>query len=258
MPSCPACGRTASGRYCSACGSPLAAHTCVECDAPLEPDARFCNQCGTPVGGRAAPRADHPAAAASSTDSKLPWLIAGAAFVLLLAIVLVRGRGGPTPESSPPFTSMPGTAAGSRAPDISSLSPRERADRLYDRVMRYAEQGQTDSLRFFAPMAMSAFEMVQPLDAHVRYDLGRVAEVAGQEPVARAQADTILAAEPNHLLGLTLASTAARMRDDAAAFRTFDRRLLAAETSERRRAVDEYQRHARDIDMALDRARRQN
>ena len=115
-----------------------------------------------------------------------------------------------------------------------------------------------DSLQFFAPMAMSAFEMLRPVDAHVRYDLGRVAEVAGQEPIARAQADTILAAAPKHLLGLTLASTAARMRNDAAAFGTFDRRLIAAEPAERRRSVEEYQLHSRDIDRALERARRQN
>ena len=255
MRPCPACGRNATGRYCSACGSPLSANTCTECDAPLEPDARFCNHCGTPVGGRSITRTSS-AAGSPSKDSKLPWLIAGAAFVLLLALVVIRGRGGPAPDT-PPMVGPAATATASRAPDISSLSPRERADRLYDRVMRYAEGGQTDSLQFFAPMAMASFEMVRPFDAHVRYDLGRIAEVAGIEPVARAQADTILAAEPAHLLGLTLASTAARMRNDAAAFHTFDRRLVAAAPAERRRAVDEYQRHARDIDQALERARRQ-
>jgi len=255
MPACPACGRSATGRYCSACGSPLTANTCIECDAPLEPDARFCNQCGTPVGGKAAVRR-YDAAPARSKDSILPWVIAGAAFVLLLALVAIRGRGGSAPDASPTFDPASAPAA-SRAPDISSLSPRERADRLYDRVMRYAEAGQTDSLQFFAPMAIASFEMVRPVDAHVRYDLGRIAEVAGLEPVARAQADTILATEPAHLLGLTLASTAARMRNDAAAFQQFDRRLIAAEPAERRRAVDEYQRHSRDIDQAIERARRQ-
>src|SRR5687767_11264172 len=197
MPACPACGRNATGRYCSACGSPLSANTCAECDAPLEPDARFCNQCGTPVGSRSTTRASS-AAASPSNDSKLPWVIAGAAFLLLLALVVIRGRGGPAPDTPPTFDpASAGTA--SRAPDISSLSPRERADRLYDRVMRYAEAGQTDSLQFFAPMAIASFEMVRPFDAHVRYDLGRIAEVAGSEPVARAQADTILATDPAHL-----------------------------------------------------------
>ena len=254
MPACPACGRAATGRYCSACGSPLTTNTCAECDAPLEPDARFCNQCGTPVGGKSAVRT-HDAATAQTKDSVLPWIIAGGALVLLLGLVYVRGRGGPAPDSSP--TLDPASAVGApRAPDISSMSPRERADRLYDRVMRYAEQGQTDSLQFFAPMAMASFEQITPMDAHVRYDLGRIAEVAGLEPIARAQADTILATAPTHLLGLTLASTAARMRNDAAAFQKFDRRLIAAEPTERRRGVEEYQRHARDIDQALERARR--
>jgi len=40
-------------------------------------------------------------------------------------------------------------AAGARAPDISSLSPQERADRLYNRVMLLATQGKADSVQFF-------------------------------------------------------------------------------------------------------------
>ena len=202
--------------------------------------------------------ASAPGGAAAPKDSILPWAIAGTALVALIALVAIQGRDGGAPPlaAASPTPERP-AGSGARAPDISALSPRERADRLYDRVMRYAEQGQTDSLQFFAPMAMAALEMIQPADAHTRYDLGRIAEVAGNEPVARAQADTILAAQPAHLLGLTLASTAARMRSDAAATRRFEQRLIAAAPAERRRQVDEYQQHARDIDLALERARRQ-
>ncbi|HXI97884.1 MAG TPA: hypothetical protein VNG73_03005, partial [Gemmatimonadaceae bacterium] len=46
-------------------------------------------------------------------------------------------------------------SGGVRAPDISSLSPQERADRLYNRVMLLATQGKVDSVQFFAPMALT-------------------------------------------------------------------------------------------------------
>ena len=96
-----------------------------------------------------------------------------------------------------------------RAPDISSLSPSERADRLFDRVMRLKEQGKQDSVEFFAPMVMSAYQMMGPLNADQHYDLGRIGEVTGVTDLARAEADTILKANPAHLLGLALAAHAA-------------------------------------------------
>src|SRR5207248_10749996 len=101
-----------------------------------------------------------------------------------------------------------------RAPDISSLSPQERADRLYNRVMLLAGQGKIDSVRFFAPMALTAYQMLSPLNADQRYDMGRIGEVAGALPLAKAQADRHLRGNPNHPLGLTPESRAARFLGD--------------------------------------------
>lgn len=143
-----------------------------------------------------------------------------------------------------------------RAPDISSLSPRERADRLYDRVMRLSSEGKTDSVQFFAPMALSVYQSLGPLDADLRYDFGRVAEVTGAPEIARAQADSILAGDSTHLLGLVLGMRAAQLRGDSTASRGFARRLLAAEPSENAKALPEYQRHQGDILEALAEARR--
>ena len=138
-----------------------------------------------------------------------------------------------------------------RAPDISQLTPRERADRLFDRVMALHERGRTDSVQFFAQMAIAAYQMLQPLDMDARYDMGRIAEVAGLTDFARAQADTILRANANHLLGLVLAIRATRSTGDERAATGFERRLVAAAPAERRRALPEYVRHAADIDAAL-------
>jgi hypothetical protein len=89
-----------------------------------------------------------------------------------------------------------------------------------------------------------------------RFELGRIAELADVKDIVTAQADTILTASPTHLLGLTLASTAARMRGDAKAQADFDKRLLAAADAERAKNLQEYQVTQIDLDSALARARR--
>jgi len=142
-----------------------------------------------------------------------------------------------------------------RGPDISQLTPRERADRLYDRIMGLQQRGRTDSIQFFAQMAIPAYQMVQPLDAGARYAMGRIAEAAGLADFAQAQADTILREEPTHLLGLVLAIRAARLAGNESTATAAERRLIAAEPAERRRNRAEYTRHRDEIDAALDVAR---
>ena len=78
--------------------------------------------------------------------------------------------------------------------------------RLYNRVMGQHERGRADSVRLFAPMAITAYQQLGPLDLDQRYDMGRIAAISGDEALARAEADTILAKHPNHLLGLILAA----------------------------------------------------
>ena len=143
-----------------------------------------------------------------------------------------------------------------RAPDISSLSPQERADRLYNRVMLLAGQGKVDSVQFFAPMALTAYQMLEPLNADQRYDMGRIAEVAGALPLAKAQADTILRDNPNHLLGLILEARLATLTGDTTKLHSYERSLIAAQKSELAMKRDEYVRHQDDITNALQRARK--
>lgn len=146
--------------------------------------------------------------------------------------------------------------AGARAPDISSLSPQERADRLYNKVMMLATQGKTDSVLFFAPMALTAYQMLSPLNADQRYDMGRIGEVAGALPLAKAQADSILRENPNHLLGLILEARLATLTGDSTGLHTYERRLIAAAKSETSKKREEYLRHQDDITSALQQARK--
>jgi hypothetical protein len=138
------------------------------------------------------------------------------------------------------------------------MTPREIADRLFDRVMRLSagtSQAESDSAQFFATMALQQYarmpELGVPMDADLRYDMGRIAEVVGRADVAAAQADTILREQPKHLLGLVLAIKAASLQGDAAKAADARRRLAAAAPAERARGLDEYQRHGNDIDAAL-------
>jgi hypothetical protein len=145
-------------------------------------------------------------------------------------------------------------AGASAAPDISAMSPEERGSRLFNRVMLYNEQGKADSARLFAPMAIQAIEMIGPLDAHARYDIGVISAAVGDVARARGEADTILAARPNHLLGLVLAIRAADLTGNSGAVARLSRRLLAAAPAERATDLKEYVEHVRDIDDALKKA----
>ena len=241
--------------------------TCASCGALMTPGARFCHRCGAPAGVRGAaaappPTPDSVAAprALSANRSVVPWVVGVAALLALVIAVAVQqstttpAPGAPTAgdvAAAPPFAG----GAPVRAPDISSLTPRERADRLYDRVMRQAAEGKTDSATFFASMATQAYELLGQLDNDLRYDYGRMAEVAGNLELAQAQVDTILASHPDHLLGLTLGARVAQLRNDGAARDRYNGRLLAVEGTELKKPLDEYTRHRGDIDAAIAEAR---
>lgn len=204
--------------------------------------------------------------------SILPW---GVAFLALLALVAMaagrnfgRAKGSAVDGSANalPTTAMDGQAAGVQAapfaaggggaaPDIGNMTPSERASRLYVRVMEYAEAGKVDSVAIFAPMVMAAHEMLPSPTLDERYHFGRVAEVVGAGAVAKAQADTMLAANPKSLLGLLLAARAARVEQNSAAAAGFDARLLAALAAELATGNADYENHRAEIDRAVADAR---
>ena len=255
---CARCGEAGSGKFCTGCGSALRSVACASCGEAMPPGALFCPSCGA---GSSAPSARVPV----PTDRRdhLPRLIGGAALLVLVAFVsgVLSGRrsggsgtgddAGRTPLSQSPAAG-PGLAGGT-APDISAMSPEERASRLFNRVMMYSEQGKMDSARFFAPMAIQAYEMMGPVDAHAQYDIGVISAAAGDVARARAEADSILARRSNHLFGLILAIRAAELSGDAAAVTRYRQQLVAAAPAERS-ALKEYAEHSRDIDEALAKA----
>jgi hypothetical protein len=244
---CPSCKSQATGKFCSNCGATLVATTCAACSASLAPGAKFCHRCGTPAGSDA----PHPQ---PGFNAALPWAVAGIALVAFIALVagqrFSRSPQQPAPDASAaPFAS--GAPTGTRAPDISNLTPAEAAARLYDRIMGAYERGQADTVQLFAPMAITSYGMIGDLNLDQHYDVGRIAQVSGDAQLAQAEADTILARNPNHLLGLILAANAAKMRNDVAAERSYYDKLKAAAPTEQPKQLNEYLEHQNDITTAL-------
>ena len=213
-PFCPECGKAATGNYCQHCGAKLGGRFCNECGAKIAPNARFCNQCGD----KAASGDGHRAAAAAAVGGQnLPWWIAGIAMFGLIIVVgtqMVRpdGPGAPTPVQP---AAGPG---GGAPPDISSMTPIEAADRLYERVMRAIARGDSAEARQFMPMAVGAYARARPLNLDGLFHLSLLQRTAGSLDAALATAQEILAEDPDHLLGLHAAAqaTAELGRDDEA------------------------------------------
>jgi hypothetical protein len=206
-----------------------------------------------------------------TSANTLPWIVAAIALVTLLAYLAGntfnsrRGSSLDAPQNAlrqaglddrGPSDAGPPEAGAVRAPDISQLSPQERADRLFNRVMSLNGQGKSDSVLFFAPMAIESYRMLSPLNTDQRYDLGRIAEVAGALPLAKAQADTILQENPTHLLGLVLAARVASLENRPADRVSYVAKLEKAYPSEVAKKLPEYDRHAADIKDVMGSAKR--
>jgi len=209
---------------------------CHACGTALAPTARFCHKCGAPVGG----------APAAGWRAGLPWGVAGLALGALIAVVGLRLGAGRTQSGDEPAPLPAG--AGVRAPDISQMSPEERATRLYNRVMRLHSEGQADSAELFLPMARQAYAMVPTLDVDARYHIGVLALTAGDAAAALAQADSIRRAAPSHLFGFMLRARALELRHDTAGARRAYREFLQHEAAERARQRPEYSDHAQNLD----------
>lgn len=241
-----------SGKFCSECGAPLGPVACAGCGAKLPPRARFCSECGTPVAGAA--RAPAARAQPLPRSDRMSWYVAGVAVLALLVVivVLVARRSGPAAGAE---AAAPASGPGRATTDLSSLTPRQSADMLFNKIMTLHEAGKTDSVTFFAPMALQAYAMLgSDLDADARLHLGLIELAIGQPDPAAAQGDTILRAAPKHLFGWLLEARAAQEANDTAAMRRSMRTFLRNYQAERAKNLPEYTEHAQMLQEARDQA----
>ena len=228
---CPGCGAESAGNFCAQCGASLQSSVCAGCGAALLPGARFCTYCGTRSGTKPAPTVQ--------SGSSLPWYIAGGALLLIALILLLPML------RRDPVADVPASQLGGGAPGPLIGTPREQADRLYDRIMREREAGDTAQAKFFVPMALQAYQNAAPLDHDGLFHLAAIQVVGGDFAGARSTADRILADNPNHLLALAVAAEAATRAGDTAEARELYQRFLDAYDTETAKTLQEYQDHAR-------------
>ena len=161
-----------------------------------------------------------------------------------LAVLLFRqpaaggpGQGGAvaTPVATPPEAGP--------APDISSLTPRERFIRLYDRVIGAAQAGDQATVDRFLPMALGAYGMLDSIDADARYHLAMIQLHVGDPAGAQAQADTLTRLEADHLFGWVIEAAVARWNKDTGRRDAAYRELLSRWDREMATAKPEYAEH---------------
>jgi hypothetical protein len=150
-------------------------------------------------------------------------------------------------SSGEPGPSGLGAAAGA-APDISQMSPRERFDRLFNRVMQAAEQGDSAQVERFTPMALGAYAQLDSVDIDARYHAAILRIQSGDPAGALALADTILTQSPGHLFGYLIRGTAAAARGDTAARTRAERDFLAHYDAEMKANRPEYLEHRPALD----------
>src|SRR5207245_8926947 len=181
---------------------------CHACGAQLAGTARFCHKCGAQVGGAPPP--------AAGWRGGLPWGVAGIAVGALVTVLALRVGAGSREQGAGGRADAPAPASRLPPPDISQMSPEERATRLYNRVMSLHSQGKADSAEFFLPMALQAYAMLPALDIDGRYHIGVLDLTGGDYAGALAQADSIHRAVPAHLFAFMLRARAFELRHDAA------------------------------------------
>lgn len=236
---CPSCGAPASGNFCNNCGTPLRGRTCAGCSAQVPPTSRFCPKCGTAVGE----------VAIAGGQAKTPWVvagIAGAGILMLLLVILVKRE--PRTEAANTSEAPFASSSGATPPDISNMTPRERFDRLYNKVMAAAESGDNGTVQQFTPMAVMAYSQLDTVDADARFHLALLSLHTGDSKVVEALADSILEEAPGHLFAFMIRGAAARFSKDDAALRQAYTDFLNHYEAEMKAGRPEYTDHKRSVD----------
>lgn len=169
--------------------------------------------------------------------------------LVALALVLTARREGNRAAASGPDTQTAASDA-EAPPDLSTMSPRERFDRLYNRVMRAAEQGDSTTVLRFSPMAFAAYDQLDAVDADARYHAAVLRlHVQSDTAAALRQADTILQQHPRHLFGFLVRGMAGRLVGDERLLRRATADFMAAWDAETKAGRPEYRDHQAMLDQ---------
>lgn len=220
-------------------GKPAGANFCPSCGAPATAGANFCQSCGANLQGGAAHKQ-------RDVVSIVLYSVIGIAItVAVVGVVYVAGENKVAPPPAPAPTSP--AARTEQPPDLSRMSPREAADRLFNRVVMASEQGDMPEVLRFAPKALQAYEGLADLDADAHYHLGLIHASVGDFDAVREQVAILRQYAPSHLLGLILEHDAAEKSDDQQGAAMAAIAFEAAYTAEIMAGRPEYEAHGNTI-----------
>lgn len=231
--------RNQKGKTSSA-GKRPAGLPCPSCKTATLPEANYCHACGKALRGQSAHQRRDPVTVAL-------YSIIGIAVVGTIAgLVYIANENN---VAAPPTTAVNTSPADSgQSVDLSSMSPREAADRLFNRVMMAEEQGDAQEVLQFAPKAIKAYDLVGSLDADAHYHIGLVHAALGDVDKVQKQVEILKRYSPNHLLGLLLEHSAAEKTGDADAAAKVSDAFAAAYASEIQPGRPEYEAHKNSIE----------
>ena len=130
------------------------------------------------------------------------------------------------------------------------MSPRERFDRLYNRVMRAAEQGDTATVHRFSPMAFMAYQQLDAIDPDAQYHAAVLRLHVEQDTAGALRlADSIQQSVPHHLFASLIRGTAGRLTGNDRLVTLANREFLAAWDAEMKAVRPEYRDHQAMLDQ---------
>jgi hypothetical protein len=123
------------------------------------------------------------------------------------------------------------------------MTPREAADRLYDRVMTAVSTSDEATVQRFIPMALAAYDMAKPLDADGMYHLSVLQRANADFKASLATAQEALKTAPDHLLLVAAEGEASEGLGDMAAAKKYWKQFLDVYDKQRALGLEEYEAH---------------
>ncbi|MDH3472611.1 MAG: zinc ribbon domain-containing protein [Rhodospirillales bacterium] len=218
---------------------------CPSCGAAAVAGARFCHACGASL--------EAGSGGGKWSAGLLTGLAAAAVFIAVAVFGMVMySERASDPSSSlaatAPVLDAPAATSPGGLPDLSRLTPREAADRLFNRVMMASEQGDRAEALRFVPMAVEAYEGLPTLDRDAHYHLGLIHGVAGDRAEVERQIAAMRQGAPDHLLALVLEHRGAERSGDSAAVSRVLAAFAAAYDAEIAKRRPEYEAHSNTIE----------
>ena len=187
----------------------------------------------------------------------MAWGVAGALVTLSLVLVVLSVRKGDA--AAGPAMGNAGNASSEQAqsaassgtpPDISAMTPRERFDRLFNRIMTASSSGDSTTVVNFTPMGLQAYSQLPSADtdADARYHAALLHAQVGDFAAARALADTIARLDRSHLFAPLIRGTVAELASDPAALKAAVADFLVRWDTEMAKGRPEYQDHKQSLD----------